>query len=135
MKQRKNNRMCRWMRRFAAAFLCMVLILPGMLLTGCGSGYSTGTEDLTVSVDPGDCGGDEPVSGDPQAVMLTDVSVSLFADTWAFCGENENFLMSPLSLIEVLGMVSEGADGETDKDPEEGAEEAGDEAELPFSSA
>lgn len=119
MKQRKNSKPYSWMRRFAAAFLCMALILPGVILTGCGSSYSTGTEDLTVSVDPGDCGGDEPVSGDPQAVMLTGVSVSLFADTWAFCGENENFLMSPLSLIEVLGMVSEGADGETRSQLEE----------------
>lgn len=78
------------------------------LLTGCGSGYTAGTSNLTGEVKVISC-----TSEDPQAVKLHSLSEQLFADAWATCGENGNFLMSPLSLIEVLGMVSEGTGGET----------------------
>ena len=88
---------------------CILILAMAGSLAGCGTGYTSGTENLTGDVDVViSC-----TSEDPQAVKLHGLSEQLFARTWENCGENGNLLMSPLSLIEVLGMVSEGAGGET----------------------
>ncbi len=102
-------------KKILTVVVLVALLAASVGMTGCGSGYTTGTTDLTGDII---LGADEEkviscTSEGPQAVKLHGLSERLFADTWEVCGENKNFLMSPLSLIEVLGMVSEGAGGET----------------------
>lgn len=101
------------MNKKITALMLVSVLLAG--LSGCDTGCTSATIDLT-----GDLvlGLDEEkviscTSEDPQAVKMHSLSEQFFADTWETCGENGNFLMSPLSLIEVLGMVSEGSGGQT----------------------
>ena len=95
-------------KKILTGVLLVAVLTSAFAMTGCSAGYTSGTETLTDLVDVITC-----TSEDPQAVKLHSLSEQLFADTWAACGENKNFLMSPLSLIEVMGMVSEGAGGQT----------------------
>ena len=102
-------------KKITAMMLVLVLLAASLSMAGCSTGCTSAAIDLT-----GDLvlGADEEkviscTSEDPQAVKIHSLSEQLFADGWEACGENDNFLMSPLSLIEVLGMVSEGAEGET----------------------
>ena len=95
-------------KKILTGVLLVTVLTSAFAMTGCSTGYTSGTETLTDLVEVITC-----TSEDPQAVKLHSLSEQLFADTWAACGENKNFLMSPLSLIEVMGMVSEGAGGHT----------------------
>ena len=95
-------------KKILTGVLLIVLLTVSCAMTGCDGGYTSGTETLTDLVEDITC-----TSEDPQAVKLHSLSEQLFADTWSACGENKNFLMSPLSLIEVMGMVSEGSGGQT----------------------
>ena len=102
-------------KKILTGVLLTALLAVSLSMTGCGSGYTPVTVDLAgdlvLGADP-----DKSISdtdADPQAVKLHSLSEQLFAETWQSCGENANFLMSPLSLLEVLGMVSEGAGGKT----------------------
>ena len=95
-------------KKILTGVLLVAVLTSAFAMTGCSAGYTSGTETLTDLVEVITC-----TSEDPQAVKLHSLSEQLFADTWAACGENKNFLMSPLSLIEVMGMVSEGAGGQT----------------------
>ena len=95
-------------KKILTGVVLMALLAASVSMTGCGSGPAAGTTNLTDTVKEISCTGE-----DSQAVKLHSLSERLFADTWAACGENGNFLMSPLSLLEVLGMISEGAGGQT----------------------
>lgn len=95
-------------KKILTGVVLMALLAASVSMTGCGSGPAAGTINLTDPVKGISCTGE-----DSQAVKLHSLSEQLFSDTWAACGENGNFLMSPLSLLEVLGMISEGAGGQT----------------------
>ncbi len=101
-------------KKILTGVLLAAVLTAAFAMTGCGSGYTAGTANLTDNVTVISC-----TSEDPQAVKLHSLSEQIFADTWVACGENKNFLMSPLSLIEVLGMVSEGTGGQTRQQLEE----------------
>ena len=91
-------------KKILAGVLLTAILIVSCAMTGCGSEYTPGTENLTDDAATITCTSED--FADPQAVKLHSLSEQLFADTWAACGENKNFLISPLSLIEVMGMVS-----------------------------
>lgn len=82
------------------------LVLALLCLTGCGGG-SGGTRSLTSTLKS------NPPSLQPlaeeSAAALADFSLSLLRENW----KGENILVSPLSVLEALGMTANGAMGET----------------------
>lgn len=91
-------------------FICCTLLSGNIaLFAGCGKSSSGGdTVDLMEGVSPGKEHPDADLSG-PGAAAVTDFGVRLLQDT---IGEGDT-LVSPLSVICVLGMVENGARKET----------------------
>ena len=91
-------------------FMCCALLAGSTaVLAGCGKGSSDGdTSDLMEGVSPSDDHPDVDLSG-PGAAAVTDFGVRLLQDT---VGKGDT-LVSPLSVISVLGMVENGARKET----------------------
>lgn len=95
-------------KTITAAILCCTM-LPG-LLTGCGSAQNHRSEDdIMKGITPNKISTDTDLLGNT-AVAVTDFSVRLFQQSLA---ENENTLLSPLSVLCALAMTANGAEGNT----------------------
>ncbi len=101
-------------RRIIAILLCVAMIVPMALsFSGC-SDYKeeqgqNQSSDLMSDVRAGEVNIDVDLNGDC-AEPITDFAVKLFGQCLA---ENQNTLISPLSVISALAMTANGADGNT----------------------
>lgn len=100
--------------RILSTLLAITLALfPTLSLVGCGE-RAIAAENLMANVQPsGATQANEPAPSNPsasEAAALTDFSVRLFQT----CAPgDESMLVSPFSVVSALGMVSNGAKGET----------------------
>ncbi len=92
-------------KRFLLLFLCSILLLA---LTACADGKS-GVTDLTKDYPPSTEQSGTEAELAAAAPVIRDLSLRLFAN----CAEEENALLSPVSVLTALAMTANGAAGET----------------------
>lgn len=95
-----------------------ILLLLSLLLSACKSSNSSASLNLMDDMEKNDFTSIEiPASNEDKSKRdeITDFSLSLFKENF----EDENILISPLSIVSALGMVTNGADGNTLKEMEQ----------------
>lgn len=100
-------------RRIIALLLCVAMIISAALSLSSCSDYQEGTQgqssDLMSDVRAGEVNIDVDLNG-ACAEPITDFAVKLFRECLT---DNQNTLVSPLSVISALAMTANGADGNT----------------------
>lgn len=95
------------MKKRAILFALCLLMCARMVLSFVGCEVSSRSEDLMAEVVGDKPSGDVPANGN---VALTEFAVDVLRESYK---DGENTLVSPLSVASALGMVANGAEGDT----------------------